>query len=70
MKFDYALLKSRLKVKGINVIQLAKMIGMGAQNLYKKLDNRGYFTQKEILAIKEVLQIDNIMDYFFCEECL
>lgn len=70
MKFDYALLRSRMRVRKINVTDLAKKIGITSITLYKKFENENFFNQKEIVEICKILDITNIADYFFCKERL
>jgi hypothetical protein len=65
MKFDYSLLKSRIKVKGYNCVSLASKLETHPNNLYNKLNNRTPFTQSEMYKLKEILSLESIDTYFF-----
>lgn len=67
MNFDYAKLLGRMKECGFTQEQLAKAIGINKGTLSAKLNNRFSFTQEEILAICELLNIpiSEISIYFY-----
>lgn len=66
-KYDYSLLEKLMKKKGFSQVSLAEKIRMSRTALNIKLNNHSSFTQKEIKAISNALEIpDNeISSYFF-----
>lgn len=67
MKFNYSKLLGRMKECGFTQKQLAKDIGINKATLSTKLNNHFSFSQDEILAICELLNIpaSEISDYFY-----
>lgn len=65
--YDYSKLLGRLKEKGITQEELSKLIGRTETTVSFKFNGRAFFTQKEIDAICEALDIPDaeIKDYFF-----
>lgn len=58
-------IKMVLVKKGMNVVQLAELLGTTPQNLYKKF-KRDNFSEKELLEIANVLEI-KFEGFFFLE---
>ena len=67
MKFNHSKLLGRIRECGFTQKQLAKAIGINKATLSAKLNNRFYFTAKEMYDICEVLNIplSEISEYFF-----
>ena len=66
--FDYSKLKGRIKEKGYTLEKISKRIGISLSTLSLKMSNKSYFSQKEMLDICNILDIElkKIGDYFFC----
>jgi len=58
-------IKMVLVKKGMNVVQLAELLGTTPQNLYKKF-KRDNFSEKELVEIANVLEI-KFEGFFFLE---
>ncbi|AVK84253.1 transcriptional regulator [Lysinibacillus sp. B2A1] len=58
-------IKMALVKKGMNVVQLAELLGTTPQNLYKKF-KRDNFSEKELVEIANVLEI-KFEGFFFLE---
>ena len=67
MKFDYSKLLGRIKEYGFTQDGIALEIGMSGSTLSFKLNNKAFFTQKEIRKICDLLgiEIGDIGLYFF-----
>jgi transcriptional regulator with XRE-family HTH domain len=67
VKFDYAKLIGRIKEYGFTQEQLAAKTRMSKSTLSFKLNNKAFFTQKEIRIICDLLEIEiaEIGLYFF-----
>ena len=67
VKFDYSKLLGRIKEYGFTQERIAAKIGMSVSTLSFKLNNKAFFTQKEIRKISDLLEIetDEIGLYFF-----
>lgn len=67
VKFDYAKLIGRIKEYGFTQERLAAEIGMSESTISFKLNNKAFFTQREIRKICDLLEIkaDEIGAYFF-----
>ena len=57
MKFNYSELLGKMRAKGFTQEKLAKAMGISESSLNAKLNNKAYFTSKEICAICDVLTI-------------
>ena len=70
MRFDYSKLKVRIRRYYGSQEELAKSINLSVVSLNKKLNNRRYFTQDEIMQMIDRLDIKKleIKDYFFTLE--
>jgi len=71
IEFDYSKLKGRIVEKFDlgGAEELAEKIGTKYRTLLSKLRNERHFTQTEIFKISEILEIDNVNDYFFKVKC-
>lgn len=67
MKYNYSKLLGRIRELGLNQEDVAKHIGISASTFNRKLNNYSDFTQPEIDAICELLNIskEKIGEYFF-----
>ncbi len=67
VKFDYPKLLGRIKEYGFTQESIALEIGMAVSTLSFKLNNKAFFTQKEIRKICDLLEIEiaEIGIYFF-----
>lgn len=67
---DYGKLLGRIREKGLTQVDVANKVGMSAATLNKKLRGHTEFTQSEILALCNVLEIDDadLTTYFFAEK--
>ena len=67
MKFDYSKLLGRIREYGFTQERIASEIGMSVSTLSFKLNNKAFFTQKEIKIICYLLEIETaeIGVYFF-----
>lgn len=59
-------IKMVLVKKGMNVVQLAELLGTTPQNLYKKF-KRDNFSEKELVEIANVLEV-KFEGFFFLED--
>lgn len=66
-KFDYSKLLGRIKEYGFTQERIASEIGISVSTLSYKLNNKAFFTQKEIRKICDLLEIviAEIGVYFF-----
>lgn len=67
MVYNYSKLLGAMKEHGISQDELARRIGRNLATLNGKLNNRSCFTQRDIAAICDALEIapHDIPDYFF-----
>lgn len=67
VKFDYSKLLGRIKEYGFTQESIAAEIGTKPPTLSLKLNNKAFFTQKEIRKICDLLEIEiaEIGVYFF-----
>ena len=70
MKFDYSKLLGRIKEQGYTQESLAQAVGMSESTMSLKLNNRAFFSQKEIRNICWLLGIliHQIGEYFFAQK--
>ena len=64
---DERKLKAAMAMSGISVTELSFKCGMSAVSFYRKTKGLSEFTQKEIMAIRDVLKLSNesMCDIFF-----
>ena len=67
MLFDYSKLLGRIKEYGYTQERLAEEIGMAKATICLKLNNKGCFTQPEMVKIQKILciEVEEIGTYFF-----
>lgn len=62
---NFSKLKGLIREKGMSQTDLAKAIGIGANSINQKLNNKRDFTLMETVAISKVLGITDPVPYFF-----
>lgn len=67
MKFNYTRLRQTIYRNGLNQHKLAELLGISATSLSLKLNNHIEFSNKDIINIVNILNIDpaKIHLYFF-----
>lgn len=65
---DKFLLEYEMKKKGYTVEKLCKGIGVSRSAFYKKCNGKSDFTQSEIQAIVDLLELESPMAIFFTKE--
>lgn len=70
MAFDYSKLRGKIREKFGTQERFARTIEMGLNTLSLKLNNKVYWTQKEINLACKMLEIEDeeVTDYFFTEK--
>lgn len=70
MKFDYSKLLGRIKERGYTQESLALEVKMSESTMSLKLNNKAFFSQREIRKICDLLDIPmhQIGEYFFAIE--
>ena len=65
--YNYSKLLGEMRAKGITQEGIAKALNRNVATINLKLNNRGYFTQSEIDAICDILDIlpEQVGEYFF-----
>lgn len=58
-------LKSKMVEAGITQAELAKILGISAQSMNYKINNKSEFKVSEIEAVAAALKIENKDEYFF-----
>lgn len=66
--FNKNAFKAQMVMKGVTTKQLADSLGIDTSTLYRKIDNDGSFTRKEINNIIVVLGIENPKQIFFADD--
>ena len=69
MKFDYTILRKRIKASGLTIAEAGKITGM-QNTLYRKITNRVGFSQTDIFTLSTLLNIqpEEIGPIFFTPE--
>ncbi len=66
--FNKNRLKAQMALLGMTSKELAKHLEIDESTLYRKIQNDGAFTRKEINQMIEILKIENPKEIFFAEE--
>lgn len=66
--FDKKLFKKVVSDKGYSLSQVAKLIGIDAATLYRKMNGESDFYRSEIQKICRALEINDPMPIFFAQE--
>jgi len=57
-----------MKVHGITVEEMSKILGISRSAFYRKCNGKSEFVQSEIQRMIEILEIDNPMEIFFAHK--
>lgn len=72
LEFDYSKLKGKIIEMYGTQVEFIKEINMTEPTFIKKINSKGYFSQKEIVEILTVLKVEktteNVYNYFYCEK--
>lgn len=70
IKFDYSKLKGRIIEKGLNQMDLCKLLPMAQSTFISKMKCKVDFRQEEIIQLSKILEIPDcqIPLYFFCKD--
>jgi len=66
--FDKAKFKYILQVKNKSIKDIANLLGVSTQTVYRKMDGRSDFYRSEIELIRRYLELESAWDIFFAEE--
>ena len=66
--FDKKKFKSQLVLAGISAKELAEKLGINESTLYRKINEDGRFTRKEINDMISILHIVDAKEIFFAEK--
>lgn len=66
--FDKRKFLAQMTLRGVSKKELAVKLGINEITLYRKINNDGFFTRKEINTMIDVLAIENPAEIFFAEE--
>ena len=64
---DKALLEYHMKVKGVTRKEMCSKLGIDHSTFYRKCNGKSEFTQSEIQAIVDILQLESPMAIFFAK---
>ena len=64
---DKALLQYEMSKKGITTAIICKKLDMSRSAFYRKCNGKSEFSQKEIQAIMDLLELDSPMAIFFAK---
>lgn len=65
--FNKRKLLAQMVLKGVTQKRLAEKLDIDESTLYRKINNDGSFTRKEMNTIIEILDIDDPMPIFFAD---
>jgi transposase-like protein len=66
--FDKKRLQAQMVLAGMNVKEVSAALGINETTFYRKLNNDGDFSRKEISQLVEILKIEDPMIIFFADE--
>lgn len=66
--FDKRKFLAQMTLRGVTKKALANKLGINEITLYRKINNDGYFTRKEINDIIKYLRIENPAEIFFADK--
>ena len=66
--FDKRKFLAQMTLRNVSKKTLAEKLGINEVTLYRKINNDGFFTRKEINTMIEFLAIENPAEIFFAEE--
>ena len=65
---DKALLQYEMNKRGVSIAELCKKIKISRSAFYRKCNGKSDFTQSEIQAIVDLLNLESPMAIFFTKE--
>lgn len=68
MEYDYSKLKGRAREKGETLETIQRKTGISSRTLSAKWNGKGVFNQIEMGALKQLLDLECLEDYFFVEK--
>ncbi len=68
-RFDHSKLRGRIVEKCGSIERFSRIIGISQTTVGKKLSDKSYWTQEEIMRACTILEIpsNELSQYFFCE---
>lgn len=66
--FDKRKFLAQMTLRDVSKKELAEKLGINEITLYRKINNDGFFTRKEINTMIDFLAIENPAEIFFCRE--
>jgi len=66
--FDKRKFLAQMTLRDVTKKQLAEYLGINELTLYRKINNSGSFTRKEINDMIKYLRIENPAEIFFADE--
>lgn len=66
--FDKKRLQAQMVLAGMNVKDVSAALGINETTFYRKLNNDGDFSRKEISQLVDILKIEDPMIIFFADE--
>lgn len=66
--FDRRRLQAQMVLMGMNAKEVSAAIGINEATFYRKMNNDGDFSRKEIVQLVKVLNIEEPMRIFFADE--
>jgi predicted DNA-binding transcriptional regulator AlpA len=66
--FDKRKFLAQMTLRDVSKKELAEKLGINEVTLYRKINNDGFFTRREINTIIEFLAIENPAEIFFANE--
>ena len=65
---DAAKLEYVMKIRGVSVDELCKVVGLSRSAYYRKIKGTSEFTQSEIQKIVDLLKLESPVGIFFAEK--
>ena len=66
--FNKKRLQAQMVLVGMNVKEVSAALGINETTFYRKMNNDGDFSRKEISQLVEILKIEDPMIIFFADE--
>ena len=66
--FDRKRLQAQMVLVGMNVKEVSAALGINETTFYRKMNNDGDFSRKEISQLVDILKIEDPMIIFFADE--
>lgn len=68
MLYDYSKLKGKAREKGETLETIQRKTGISARTLSAKWNGKGVFNQAEMAALKSLLELESVDEYFFTQK--